>query len=77
MVVKTYKYRLYPTGAQTKCLEKTFGLYGFLYNSATVNTLRLKAAIFRIRTNYKKALNSLPFKAPPKLPNNIRSSFTA
>ena len=34
MVVKTYKYRLYPTEAQTKCLEKTFGLCRFLYNSA-------------------------------------------
>ena len=34
MVIKTYKYRLYPTEAQTKCLEKTFGLCRFLYNSA-------------------------------------------
>src|SRR3990172_8135392 len=34
MMIKTYKYRLYPTEAQTKCLEKTFGLYRFLYNSA-------------------------------------------
>ena len=34
MAVKTYKYRLYPTEAQTKCLEKTFGLCRFLYNSA-------------------------------------------
>ena len=34
MMVKTYKYRLYLTEAQTKCLEKTFGLCRFLYNSA-------------------------------------------
>ena len=34
MMIKIYKYRLYPTEAQTKCLEKTFGLYRFLYNSA-------------------------------------------
>ena len=34
MMIKTYKYRLYPTEAQTKCLEKTFGLCRFLYNSA-------------------------------------------
>ena len=33
MMTKTYKYRLYSTEAQTKCLEKTFGLCRFLYNS--------------------------------------------
>ncbi len=31
---KTFKYRLYPTSAQIKCLEKTFDLNRFLYNSA-------------------------------------------
>src|SRR5690606_8126130 len=32
--MKTYKYKIYPTKSQIKCLEKTFDLCRFLYNSA-------------------------------------------
>jgi len=33
-MIRTYKYRLYPTNEQIKCLEKTFDLCRFLYNCA-------------------------------------------
>src|SRR3990170_7810534 len=33
-MIRTYKYRLYPTPAQIKCLEETFDLCRFLYNCA-------------------------------------------
>ena len=33
-MIRAYKYRLYPTNEQIKCLEKTFNLCRFLYNCA-------------------------------------------
>ena len=33
-MIKTYKYRLYPTPTQIKCLEETFNACRFLYNCA-------------------------------------------
>ena len=58
-MLKTYKYRLYPTGSQIKRLNETFNLCRFLYNCA----LQERISYFKTSnkgTSYVNQSNFLP-----------------
>ena len=64
-MIKTFRYRLYPSNAQTKRLIKTFGLCRFLYNCALEERI----------SYYKKYKKSLSYFSQTKSLPQVKDLF--
>lgn len=64
-MIRTYKYRLYPTPSQIKCLEKTFDSCRFLYNCALQERI----------SHYKKYQKSISYYYQTSYLTEIKDIF--
>lgn len=72
-MLKTYKYRLYPTRKQIEVLEKTLSLCCWLYNSALQEKIDIYKK-YRKSVNCFYQINELP-NCKKEIPELVASSW--